>query len=240
MMVLVYGIFIKKKSELLLSQQKKEALFVQELAISQVEIKEQTLNYIGQELHDDLGQKLSVARLMTNKLARADEIDKTNIAHEINLLIGECIQDIRNLSKVFISKQVRHFGFVESLEREISRIERLELMDVDYQNNNHHLEINSEHGLILFRIVQECINNVIKHARSNKILIKIEDHVNFIEININDFGIGFNTKKRDDGSGLANIKNRAEIINASFQIKSVENLGTEITISYKKIIPWKE
>ncbi len=240
MMVLVYGIFIKKKSELLLSQQKKEALFVQELAISQVEIKEQTLNYIGQELHDDLGQKLSVARLMTNKLARADEIDKTNIAHEINLLIGECIQDIRNLSKVFISKQVRHFGFVESLEREISRIERLELMDVDYRNNNHDLEIDSEHGLILFRIVQECINNVIKHARSNKILIKIEDHVNFIEININDFGIGFNTKKRDDGSGLANIKNRAEIINASFQIKSVENLGTEITISYKKIIPWKE
>ena len=240
MMVLVYGIFIKKKSELLLSQQKKEALFVQELAISQVEIKEQTLNYIGQELHDDLGQKLSVARLMTNKLARADEIDKTNIAHEINLLIGECIQDIRNLSKVFISKQVRHFGFVESLEREISRIERLELLDVDYRNNNHDLEIDSEHGLILFRIVQECINNVIKHARSNKILIKIEDHVNFIEININDFGIGFNTKKRDDGSGLANIKNRAEIINASFQIKSVENLGTEITISYKKIIPWKE
>lgn len=137
MMVLVYGIFVKKKAELVLSQQKKEALFEQELAISQVEIKEQTLNYIGQELHDDLGQKLSVARLMTNKIAFADEEEKKNIALEINMLIGECIQDIRNLSKVFISKQVKHFGFVESLEREIFRIERLELMDVDYQISNH-------------------------------------------------------------------------------------------------------
>ena len=63
----------------------------------------------------------------------ADEKDRKNIAHEINMLIGECIQDIRNLSKVFISKQVRRFGFVESLEREIFRIERLKLMDVEYK-----------------------------------------------------------------------------------------------------------
>ncbi|MDQ0475803.1 MULTISPECIES: sensor histidine kinase [Chryseobacterium] len=240
MMVLVYGIFIKKKSELLLSQQRKEALFEQELAISQVEIKEQTLNYIGQELHDDLGQKLSVARLMTNKLARADEEEKTNIAHEINLLIGECIQDIRNLSKVFISKQVRHFGFVESLEREISRIERLDLLEVEYVINNHELEINSDHALILFRIIQESINNVIKHARSNKVLIKVDDHPNFTEININDYGVGFNAEHRNDGSGLENIKNRAKLIDATFKINSTENLGTEITITYKKPTPWKE
>lgn len=240
MMVLVYGIFIKKKSELLLSQQKKEALFEQELAISQVEIKEQTLDYIGQELHDDLGQKLSVARLMTSKIVMADEKDKTKIAHEINMLIGECIQDIRNLSKLFISKQVRHFGFIESLEREIFRIERLHLMEVEYKINNHDIDINSDHALILFRIVQECINNVIKHARSNKILVKVEDHLNFIEININDYGIGFNAKHRNDGSGLANIKNRAKIINADFKIKSGENLGTEITITYKKSAGWKE
>lgn len=234
MMVLVYGIFVKKKSELVLFQQKKEALFEQELAISQVEIKEQTLNYIGQELHDDLGQKLSVARLMTSRIEMAEEREKKDIALEINMLIGECIQDIRNLSKVFISKQVKHFGFVESLEREIFRIERLKLMDVDYRINNHDLEINPDHGLILFRIIQECINNVIKHAKSNKILVKIEDELNFIKISVLDYGIGFNTENRNDGSGLTNIKNRAQIINADFNLKSTENLGTEITIFYKK------
>jgi signal transduction histidine kinase len=234
MMVFVYGIFIKKKSHLLLSQQRKEAVFEQELAISQVEIKEQTLNYIGQELHDDLGQKLSVARLMTNKIQTATDEEKKNITQEINMLIGECIQDIRNLSKVFISKQVKHFGFVESLEREIFRIERLQLMEVDYKNNNHDLELNSDHALILFRIIQECITNVIKHSKSNKMKVHIKDQLNCIEIKIKDYGIGFNEKLNDDGSGLKNIKNRANIINANFEIYSSENHGTEITITYKK------
>jgi len=109
--VMVYGVFIKKKSELLLSQQKKEARFEQELATSQVEIKEQTLNYIGQELHDDLGQKLSVARLMTNKINTAEDGEREDIVQEINMLLGECIQDIRNLSKVFISTQVRRMYY---------------------------------------------------------------------------------------------------------------------------------
>lgn len=234
MMVLVYGVFIKKKSQLILSQQKRNALFEQELAGSQVEIKEQTLNYIGQELHDDLGQKLSVARLMTNKIILAGEQDKEKIAKEVNLLIGECIQDIRNLSKVFISTQVKHFGFVESLEREISRIERLELLEVDYKINNHGLEINPDHALILFRIIQECINNVIKHARSNNLVIYVKDEYNYIEIFINDSGVGFAPEEHEDGSGLKNIRNRAKIIDAEFNINSTAERGTEITIIYKK------
>lgn len=239
MMVFVYGIFIRKKSELMLAQQKKEATFEQELAISQVEMKEQILNYIGQELHDDVGQKLSVARLMTNKIMRAADGDKQAIAKEINLLIGECIQDIRNLSKVFISNQVRHFGFVESLEREIFRIERLELMQVEYHVNNHNLQIDADHALILFRIIQECINNAIKHARSNRLYIKVDDRLANIKIFITDYGRGFQNPQSADGSGLKNIKNRARLINADFSIRSTANFGTEITITYKKK-PWNE
>ena len=240
MMVLVYGVFIKKKAELVLFQQKRDAIFEQELAISQVEIKEQTLNYIGQELHDDLGQKLSVARLMTNKIVYAGEDEKVQIAREINLLVGECIQDIRNLSKVYISTQVKHFGFVESLEREIFRIERLELLEVQYSVNNHDLEIGPEHSLILFRMVQECINNVLRHAKSTKIDIKIIEDLDTIKIQINDYGIGFDTRMTDDGSGLKNMINRAKIIDADFKIESNQNRGTEVTITYKKQSPWKE
>ena len=234
MMVAIYGVFIKKKSQLLLSQKIKESTFEQELANSQVEIKEQTLNYIGQELHDDLGQKLSVARLMTNKLILSSESETKEIAQEINLLIGECIQDIRNLSKVFITKQVEHFGFVESLEREIFRIQRLQLMEVDYKINNHDLQISSRHALILFRIIQECINNVIKHSKSKYIELLVEDHEKSIEIKINDTGIGFNTHQKDDGSGLKNMISRANIINANFEIKSADHKGTKILITYNK------
>lgn len=234
MMVVIYSIFIKKKSQLILLQKIKEATFEQELANSQVEIKEQTLNYIGQELHDDLGQKLSVARLMTNKLSYSSQSEKAVIANEINLLIGECIQDIRNISKVFITKQVEHFGFVESLEREIFRIQRFQLLEVHYEINNHDLEIKTSHALILFRIIQECINNVIKHSKSKLIELIVEDDAENIVIKINDSGIGFNLQKEDSGSGLKNLKSRAKVINAKFEINSSEKQGTKVMVTYKK------
>ena len=234
MMVAIYGVFIKKKSELILTQKIKETTFEQELANSQIEIKEQTLNYIGQELHDDLGQKLSVARLMTNKLTFSQEEETKVIGKEINLLLGECIQDIRNLSKIFITKQVEHFGFVESLEREVFRIKRLQLMEVDYEINNHDLVIKSSHALILFRIIQECINNVIKHSKSKYIELIVKDYENRIEIRINDTGIGFKFDKNDDGSGLKNIISRAKIINANFEINSTDQIGTKVLITYPK------
>ena len=234
MMVAIYGIFVKKKAQLLLKQQKKDAIFDQEIAISQVEIQEQTLNYIGQELHDDLGQKLAVARLMTNKIELSNDDDCKKIAEEINLLVGECIQDIRNLSKVFITRQVTDFGFVESLEREIFRIKRFQLMKVDYLINNRDLNINADHALILFRIVQECINNVIKHSKSTKISLVVEDSAKYLNIEVEDEGIGFSQPSINEGSGLKNMLNRAKLINADFNIKSVANEGTRVSLLYKK------
>lgn len=234
MMVLIYGVFIRKKSQMLLEQQKKEALFEQELAVSQMEIKEQTLNYIGEELHDDLGQKLSVARLMSNRILNSNDPEIAKIAKEINILVGECIQDIRNLSKVFITGQIEHFGLVESIEREVRRIERLELLEVNFQINNNNFEINPDHTLILFRIVQECINNVIKHSKSNKLKIIVENLQDTIKIVVEDKGIGIKKNENSRGSGINNMWNRARLIGADIKLDSLENVGTKVTVIYKK------
>ncbi|ACU07771.1 Sensory transduction histidine kinase [Flavobacteriaceae bacterium 3519-10] len=233
-LIVIYGVFIKKKSELLLIQQKKEAIFEQELARSQEELQNQTLKYIGQELHDDLGQKLSVARLMTNKIAYAPESDHTQIAEEINLLVGECLQDIRNLSKSFIGQNNDGFNFIESLEREVYRMKRLALLEVDYKINQQNLKFNAEHGLILFRIIQECITNVIKHSRSKSIQLVVEDHPRYTKFRIKDAGVGFKSARHTDGIGLKNMISRAKIINAELKINSIENKGTQVTLTYKK------
>lgn len=232
-LIVIYGVFLKKKSEILLIHQKKEAIFEQELARSQVELQNQTLKYIGQELHDDLGQKLSVARLMTNQIMNTPEAD-CKVAEEVNLLVGECLQDIRNLSKSFIGQPNERFDFVESLEKEILRIQRLSLLEVDYQTNQHKIKIDPAHELILFRIIQECITNVIKHSRSKSIQIVVEDRSRLTKFRINDKGIGFKNALDSDGFGLKKIVARAKIINAEFKINSVENKGTQVTVVYKK------
>jgi len=236
-MILVYVIFIRKKTSLLIEQKEKDLHFEKELATSQVEMKEQTLNYIGQELHDDLGQKLSVVRLRQNQLIpKLTNAEKEELS-ELNELLGECIQDIRNLSKTLITEQIIHFGLVESIEREIQRIQKLKLLKIEFLTSKHDIDITPKHGLILFRIIQESINNILKHSRAKNVAIKLEDDNDILQITITDNGKGFNTNIMNDGSGLKNMELRAKLIQAEFSIHSKLEEGTQTTITYRKNLP---
>lgn len=235
-MIFVYVIFIQKKTRLLIAQKEKDMRFEKELATSQIEMKEQTLNYIGQELHDDLGQKLSVVRLRQNQLiAKMKDSEKEELV-ELNELLGECIQDIRDLSKTLITEQVIHFGLIESLEREISKIQKLRLLKIELITQKHDIDIMPKHGLILFRIIQESINNILKHSKAKNVSIKIEDDHKKLDILISDNGKGFNTNLKKDGSGLKNMELRAKIIHAEFSIQSEPEKGTQTSITYYKNI----
>ncbi|MFY1048087.1 sensor histidine kinase [Chryseobacterium sp. GP-SGM7] len=233
-MIFVYVIFIQKKTTLLIEQKEKDMRFEKELATSQIEMKEQTLNYIGQELHDDLGQKLSVVRLRQNQLiAKMNDSEKEELV-ELNELLGECIQDIRDLSKTLITEQVIHFGLIESLEREIIKIRKLRLLTIELITEKHDIDITPKHGLILFRIIQESINNILKHSRAKNVSIKINDDHEKVNILISDNGKGFNTNLNKDGSGLKNMELRAKIIQAEFSIQSELDKGTQTSITYYK------
>lgn len=233
-MIFVYIIFIRKKTKLLIDQKEKDLRFEKELATSQVEMKEQTLNYIGQELHDDLGQKLSVVRLRQNQLIpKLTNAEKEELS-ELNELLGECIQDVRNLSKTLITEQIMHFGLVESIEREIDKIKKLRLLKINLMTQKHDIDITPKHGLILFRIIQESINNILKHSRAKNVIILLEDCHETVQITITDNGKGFNTDLMNDGSGLKNMELRAKLIHAEFSIQSKLEEGTKTTIIYHK------
>ena len=159
MMVLIYVFYVRKKGELLLSQKENDMKFQQELTLAQIEMREVTLNYIGQELHDDIGQKLSVAKLMINQLiSQCDEMAKVSLS-EINELLGETIQDIRNMSKTFITDQVEHFGLIDTLEIEMNRIARLKLIDIELRSNKLDIEIHLNDVIIIFKIIKEKMKN---------------------------------------------------------------------------------
>ncbi|MGN7865520.1 sensor histidine kinase [Chryseobacterium sp.] len=233
-MIFIYVVFIKKKTTLLIAQKEKDLRFEKELATSQVEIKEQTLNYIGQELHDDLGQKLSVVRLRQNQLITKLKNAERDELHELNELLGECIQDIRNLSKTLITEQIIHFGLAESIEREVQRIKKLKLLKIEFITEKQDIDISPKHGLILFRIVQESINNILKHSKAKNVSIHLHDNNETLHISISDNGKGFDTSIIQDGSGLKNMELRAKLIHASLSIQSELNQGTQILITYNK------
>ncbi len=232
--VVIFISFFYKKTKLIVQQKEKEIAFENELADTQVEIKEQTLNYIGQELHDDLGQKLSVVKLRLNQIANKIQTEQKEELLETNALLGECIQDIRNLTKTFVTEQIEHFGLIDSVEREVQRINKLNLIEVTFITNNHDVDLDNRHSLIIFRIIQETINNILKHSRAKKMQIEVMDSSVKLKIKICDNGKGFNVNEIQDGSGIKNIKSRAKLINAKYKITSEEDKGTTTTLNYYK------
>lgn len=234
-LVVVYIFFYRKKTELLFDRQVKEAQFQQELTLAIIEMKETTLSYIGQELHDDLGQKMSVAKLMVNHGLANAEGEQKEILLEINEIIGESIRDIRSLSKSFITEQIENLGLVASINKEVSRIDRLNLMQIHFEHSAESIEIESKDSLILFRIVQECINNILKHSRAKNMKIILKDEEHSVEIILEDDGIGFEINGDKKGSGLLSMQKRAKLIKTDFILNSSKGNGTNINIKYHKI-----
>lgn len=233
-MVVVFIFFHKKKSELLFERQLQEAQFQQEITLAIIEMKETTLSYIGQELHDDLGQKMSIAKLMVNMGLENAEGAQKEILLEINEVIGESIRDIRSLSKSFISEQIENLGLIESIQKEVSRIDRLNLMKITFTHNTDKIGLESKHSLILFRIIQESINNVLKHSRAKNMSISLIDEPQFIEIMLQDDGIGFEKEGDKNGSGLISMKKRANLIKTDFDLTTSVGKGTTIKLKYNK------
>lgn len=232
-MFAIYSFFLKKKGELLLKQNNLELEFQKQLSEAKTEMRIQTLNYIAQELHDDIGQKLSVAKMMTN--------NSTHLAHEelckeMNLLLGECIKDIRELSKIYVADNLADFNFIENLKLEVDRIKKFKLIDIDFKTNTEEIKMGNHQSLILFRIIQEAINNILKHAKATYMLIKVEDSPHHLSVQIDDNGKGFNYATIKEGHGLKNIQNRAKIINATISINSESKVGTNILINFNKPI----
>ena len=234
MMFFIYTYFLKQKSIFILKQKEKDLELQEVLALSQIEIREQTLSYIGQELHDDLGQKLSVAKLLINQILIEEYAIAKDKINEVNMILGESIRDIRSLSKTYITEQVEHFGFIDSLQREINRIKKLNLIEVGFHFNNHDIDIHSKHSLILFRITQECITNILKHSKAKKMDINVIDNLGHLKIIIMDNGKGMEAEKSYHGSGIKSMKSRIKMINGYFNLVSEIDKGTATHITYIK------
>ena len=124
---------------------------------------------------------------------------------------------------------------IESIQKEVARIDRLNLMMIKFTYNENEINIESKDGLILFRIIQECINNVLKHSRAKNMNIDLVDSEKNIQITLKDDGIGFENDGSKKGSGLLSMQKRANLIHTDFQLNSEKGTGTSIILNYNKI-----
>lgn len=225
-----------RKNKMLLEKEQMKITFQQELLRTQLEIQEQTLKNISQEIHDNIGQMLSLAKL---NLATADVEKKETAGQKIqdsHHLISKAIQDLRDLSRSLNSDYVSEMGFLHSIEYELDMIRKTGLIKTNLQVTGQVYKINPQKELILFRIAQETLNNIMKHAAADTISVWIAYDPTVLTLKISDNGRGFHLSQlKENGSsnrglGILNMHNRAKLIGSVFQINSSPGKGTEVTI----------
>lgn len=208
--------------------------FDNEIAKAQQEVKEQTMQTIGADLHDNIGQLLSLTSLTLKSIEPEDSskvIPKVNSAIE---LISHSIQEMRLLGKLLQGDQLIALGLDEAIRHEIKWMEKSGKYKIIYLCEEELPASNPDKDLIIFRILQEILNNIMKHSRASQLSITLGHSDSKMCLCISDNGIGFDPDKlRSDqmGMGLHNIQKRAALIEGEALIESKPNKGTSITIS---------
>jgi signal transduction histidine kinase len=205
---------------------------LRELYKNQQKVQEETLNHVSQEIHDNVGQLLSLVKMQLN-LAVEREGSESQLLSDAQENIGRAMMDLRDLAKGMSSDRIKVLGLFGSVEQEANRIQRTGVCEVytNYTGTIQSLDYQNE--IILFRVIQECLQNIFKHARAKRIDISFTYQTNQLTIDVQDNGKGFvvNSNGNSIGLGLMNMQNRVRLIGGTLVIDSHEGDGTSVSIN---------
>jgi signal transduction histidine kinase len=232
LMVFIGGIILfiiqYRKHKLEHEQEKTDLHEEHQLQIMQTQLtsQQQTMQHIGREIHDSVGQKLTLASIYSNQLHEAD-VKKESIKK----LIDESLQELRQLSKSLTDPSFTDLSIIDLLQKETERINASGACYVSLEHSGMEAGVQPGAKNIIFRLLQEFIQNSLKHAECRNITISLNKTANEFLIMAKDDGKGFNLNNVKQGSGLYNMKRRADELNATFSIKSEPGKGTQLSIT---------
>lgn len=230
MLVIVYN---RRKKKHIDEKEQMKLIFDSELIKTQMEIREQTMQTIGADLHDNIGQLLSLTSLTLNSV-ELDNADKARQKIDAAVdLTSRSIKEMRLLGKLLQGEQLIGLGLAEAIRHEINWMEKAGQYAIEYIITGERADNNPDKDLILFRITQEILNNIIKHSQATRIMINLEYQTASLQLQIDDNGAGFDfdgLRAEQKGMGLQNIQKRAGIIDAEVIIRSQPGEGTRINI----------
>jgi len=209
---------------------------------TQVEIRDQTLNEVSRELHDNIGQIASLIKIHLNTLdiKDLDSLDKEKI-EESKTLLKNLILDIKTISRTLNTEVIKNTGLFEALKNDIERIIKTGFIKINYLIEDNLPKINNDVEIFLYRMCQEIFNNILQHSKAKNANLSIFFIKDNLTIEISDNGVGFNIDDLDQpikqkrGLGLINLVERGKLIKATVNIDSGVGVGTKITI----IVPIK-
>lgn len=206
-----------------------EQAYQTQLAAIRHEVQEKTYQAIAMELHDNVGQLLSSSKMMINA-AMLQSPDAAASLDEAQDTLGKAIQEVRSLSKMMNAKWLEQFSLKENLQQEISRIRNIVQVTASLDVLAD-IQLQHDQQLIIFRVMQEAIQNSLKHAQASSINIECMEKTGYLHISISDNGKGISTQAvANSGSGLLHMRERIALLKGNIQWKNHVPSGTIVEL----------
>lgn len=220
----------KKLESKLAEQQLNQQKLITETTIL---AQEKERNEIGKELHDNINQILATVKLY-HSMMRTNKKDGAALLAKSTEYVNEAIEEIRKLSKSLVSPSLGNISLSEALSDLADEVNKTHVCQVKLNYFMPGTEtMGSSKELMIYRVVQEQINNIIKHSEAANATINLTKNGNNLLLTISDDGVGFDTHQRSKGIGVQNIRNRIEFYSGKLNIISRPGEGCK----FKIIIP---
>lgn len=188
---------------------------------------------IARDLHDEVGAMLSVVKLNVGRIEKkSGEQDAKVLAAETKQYLDEVITQVRRISRALLPPSLEKLGLWFAVEELANWINKSDQIQIDCRKNGEPARFDQVKELALFRIIQELLNNSIKHSGSNTIEIYFRFSKNILSVLVSDKGKGFDLNNKVTGLGLKNLESRARIAGAKFRMKSSPGKGTKALLVF--------
>jgi PAS domain S-box-containing protein len=205
-----------------------------EITEAVIAAQESERSEIGRELHDNVNQLLGATRLYIN-MARKNEAKRDSLLESSSTYTLKAIEEIRKLSKTLITPMIKEMGLTDTIKDLVDGIMMVHPVKIKFESGDFTDNIlNEKFKLNMYRIVQEQLNNTLKHAQAKIIKITIGQTYDKLCLGISDDGVGFDTKTRKRGVGISNIFSRAELYKGDVKLISEPGKGCMLSITFNK------
>jgi two-component system, NarL family, sensor kinase len=215
-------------------------MYEREALRSQLEIQENTFKNISQELHDNIGQMLSVVKLSLSALPIEPGHPSHVLINHSRQVLNKAIIDLSDLTKSLHTDRITDVGLADTIEFELATVKNAGLLQVRFSVEGTERQLPEQKAIFLFRMFQEILNNILKHARATQVKVSLTYATDdtFV-MKVEDNGTGFNVVEKrqavssSQGVGLKSIFNRAMLIGAELRIDSAPGKGTQVVVELK-------
>lgn len=203
-----------------------------ELTNATIQGQEKERTEIGRELHDNINQLITGTKLYLDVAATQSSMKDEMIKKSIENL-SLCMEEIRKLSSTLVPPSIELNSLEEVIQDLLEPLKLAAGIKIDYKINNVDKNLlTNEQQLNMYRIIQEHLNNILKHSKAKNVFITITHSNNHIDINIKDDGQGFDVTARRKGIGFKNIQSRAELLGGNMNVISKPGKGCSLVVKF--------